>query len=67
MIITAMPDATSRQKQQEKKPGAQKEFKQVLKERREQLNKGSGLEGKAVGYNRNGQIYFGQMMQRAYN
>lgn len=67
MIISAMPDAASRHRQQEGKSGERKEFKQVLKEQKEKLNEARGLEGKAVGYNRNGQIYFGQIMQRAYN
>lgn len=67
MIITAMPDATSRRRQQEKQSCGQKGFKQVLKERQEQLKEGSGLEGKAVGYDKNGRIYFGQIMQKAYN
>lgn len=67
MIITAMPDATSRRRQQERKSGGQKEFKQVLKEQQEQLSERRGLEGKAVGYDKYGQIYLGQMMQRAYN
>lgn len=67
MILTAMPDATSRQGQREKQPGKQKEFSRILEERQERLQEKRGLEGKAVGYNKNGQICFCQIMPRVYN
>lgn len=61
-----MSDSTSQRRQEERKSSGQTEFKQILAEKTEQLQNRS-MENVAVSYGRNGQLYFGQTMQRAYN
>ena len=62
-----MSDATSQPRQEERKSGGQKEFGQILAETREQLKEDHSMVGKTVGYGRNGQVFIGHAMQRAYN
>ncbi len=66
MIISALSDRKPGNRQEKKKSGRQKSFGQMLTEQTERLFEGD-LEGKMVGYARNGQVYFGQAMQRTYN
>jgi hypothetical protein len=67
MIISAMSDATSKRRQEERKSGGHKEFGQLLEEAKQQQQESRGMEGKTVGYTRTGQICIGQIMQRTYN
>ncbi len=67
MIINAMSDATSQRRQEERKSGGQKGFGQILAEKTKRLRESCDMEGKTVGYGRDGQLLIGQVMQRAYN
>ena len=66
MIINALSDRKSRDRQEERKSGGGRSFGQILTEQAEQMAENS-FEGMLVGYARNGQVYFGQTMQRTYN
>lgn len=66
-IITATPDSTSKRRQEKKKsPSGQKGFGEILADKAEQQQAESNLEGKTLGYARNGQSFVGQAMQREY-
>jgi hypothetical protein len=67
MFITPMSDSTSKQRQGEERSGGQKEFRQILTEKTRQLKEDRSMEGKTVGYGRNGIAYVGQAMSRTYN
>ena len=67
MFITPMSDSTSKQRQGEERSGGQKEFRQMLAEKTRQLKEDRSMEGKTVGYGRNGIAYVGQAMSRTYN
>ena len=67
MFITLMSDSTSKQRQGEERSGGQKEFRQILTEKTRQLKEDRSMEGKTVGYGRNGIAYVGQAMSRTYN
>lgn len=67
MFITPMSDSTSEQRREERRSGGQKEFSQILTEKTRQLENDRSMEGKTVGYGRNGIAYIGQVMSRAYN
>lgn len=66
MTISAMYDSTSKRKEQKQKSGRQNSFAQILADERECLNAENHLEGKTVGYARNGQVFIGQALPREY-
>lgn len=67
MFITPMSDSTSERRQEERRSSGQKEFSEILTEKTRQLRDDRSMEGKTVGYGRNGIAYIGQAMSRAYN
>lgn len=66
MIVTAMLDSTSKRKQNKQTTEKQSLFGQMLEDERERLKEEARLEGKTIGYTKNGQVYVGQAMQREY-
>lgn len=66
VLVTAMQDSKSRRRKDEN-PGKQKTFGQLLADEKERQTAEHSLEGKTIGYARNGQAYVGQTMQRVYN
>ena len=66
-FITPLRDLTSKNRQKGRQTGRQKGFGQILAETREQLKEDHSMVGKTVGYGRNGQVFIGHAMQRAYN
>lgn len=67
MIISAMSDATSKRRQEERKSGRPKEFRQILEAEAKRFEDSRNMEGKAIGYSKSGQIYIGGIASRAYN
>ncbi len=67
MFMNPMSDSTSKQRQEEERSGGQKEFRQILEEKTRQLRDDQSMEGKTVGYGRNGIADIWQAMSRAYN
>lgn len=67
MFMTPMSDSTSERGREERKSSGQKEFGQILSEKTRQLRNERSMEGKTVGYGRNGIAYIGQAMPRTYN
>lgn len=67
MFITPMSDSTSERRREERRSGGQKDFSQILTEQTRKLQEERSMEGKTVGYGRNGIAYIGQAMSRTYN
>ncbi len=64
--MTALHDSKSKRRQKEQKPGGQSIFGQLLADESERLKEEHSLEGKMLGYAKNGQTFVGQVKQREY-
>lgn len=66
MTVTALLDSKSKRRQQEQKSGGQGMFERLLADESERLREERSLEGKMIGYAKNGQVFIGQTLQREY-
>ena len=67
MIISPAADSTYGRGQEKRKSGGQKEFRQMLAEASERQKEKHSMEGRIIGYSRNGQAYISGTEQKTYN
>lgn len=67
MIIAAMSDAVSEQRQRQPSHEEKHSFAHILKEEENRLDPEDRLEGRALTYARNGQLQMMQAARRSYN